>query len=158
MEKTSKKYPEKILPKKTFYRYFQMEATNINYEMLDISNVHLKLWTFFWHIFFYFYKKSWAGFFCLIKMEKNVRKIIQIFFKKSRFFSRYFQMDIAIIFLILNKQKPSIGSHFSCFGFHFLFLSFARGNSLLESWGTTFLPNRQPPLIFVWFTSKSHEH
>ena len=35
---------------------------------------------------------------------------------------------------------------------------FFRGKSLLESWGTTFLPKWQPPLIFVWFTSKSHEH
>ena len=34
----------------------------------------------------------------------------------------------------------------------------SRGKSLLELWGTTFLPDWQPPLIFVWFTSKSHEH
>ena len=34
----------------------------------------------------------------------------------------------------------------------------ASGKSLLESWVTTFLPNWQPSLIFVWFTSKSHEH
>ena len=34
--------------------------------------------------------------------------------------------------------------------------NYARGKSLLESWGTTFLPDWQPPLIFVWFTSKSH--
>ena len=33
-----------------------------------------------------------------------------------------------------------------------------RGKSLLELWGTTFLPDWQPPSIFVWFTSKSHEH
>ena len=33
-----------------------------------------------------------------------------------------------------------------------------RGKSLLKSWDTTLLPNWQPPLIFVWFTSKSHEH
>ena len=33
-----------------------------------------------------------------------------------------------------------------------------RGKSLLESWSTTFLPDWQLPLIFVWFTSKSHEH
>ena len=33
-----------------------------------------------------------------------------------------------------------------------------RGKSLLELWDTTFLPDWQPPLIFVWFTSKSHEH
>ena len=32
-----------------------------------------------------------------------------------------------------------------------------RGKSLLESWGTTFLPDWQPPLIFVWFTSKLRE-
>ena len=32
-----------------------------------------------------------------------------------------------------------------------------RSKSLLKSWGTTFLPNRYPPLIFAWFTSKSHE-
>ena len=31
----------------------------------------------------------------------------------------------------------------------------SRGKSLLESWFTTFLPDRQPPLIFVSFTSKS---
>ena len=31
-------------------------------------------------------------------------------------------------------------------------------NHLLEFSGTTFLPDWQPPLIFVWFTSKSHEH
>ena len=30
--------------------------------------------------------------------------------------------------------------------------------SLLELKGTFFLPDWQPPLIFVWFTSKSHEH
>jgi len=30
----------------------------------------------------------------------------------------------------------------------------SRGKSILESLGTTFLPNWQPPLIFVWFTSK----
>ena len=34
----------------------------------------------------------------------------------------------------------------------------ARGWSLLESWVTTFLPDWQPPLIFDWFTSKSHEY
>ena len=33
----------------------------------------------------------------------------------------------------------------------------ARGKSLLESWRTTFLSDWQPPLIFVWFTSKSHD-
>ena len=33
-----------------------------------------------------------------------------------------------------------------------------RGKSLLELWVTTFLPDWQPPLIFVRFTSKSHEH
>ena len=33
-----------------------------------------------------------------------------------------------------------------------------RGKSLLELWVTTFLPGWQPPLIFIWFTSKSHEH
>ena len=33
-----------------------------------------------------------------------------------------------------------------------------RGKSLLESWGTTFLHDWQPPLIFVWFPLKSHEH
>ena len=33
-----------------------------------------------------------------------------------------------------------------------------RGKSLLESWVTTFLPDWQPPLIFIRFTSKSHEH
>ena len=34
----------------------------------------------------------------------------------------------------------------------------SRGKSLLELWVTTFLPNWQPPLIFVWFILKSHEH
>ena len=29
--------------------------------------------------------------------------------------------------------------------------------SLLESWVTTFLPDWQPPLIFVWFTSKPYD-
>ena len=33
-----------------------------------------------------------------------------------------------------------------------------RGKSHIESWGTTFLPEWQPPLTFVWFTSRSHEH
>ena len=33
----------------------------------------------------------------------------------------------------------------------------SRGKSLLESWGTTFLADWQPPLILVSFTSKSHE-
>ena len=33
-----------------------------------------------------------------------------------------------------------------------------RGKSLLESWGTTFLPDWQSTLIFVIFTSKSHQH
>ena len=28
-----------------------------------------------------------------------------------------------------------------------------RGKSLLELWGTTFLPDWQLPLIFVWFIS-----
>ena len=32
-----------------------------------------------------------------------------------------------------------------------------RGKSLLEPWGNTFLPDWQPPLMFVWFTSKSDE-
>ena len=31
-----------------------------------------------------------------------------------------------------------------------------RGKSLFELWVTTFLPDWQPPLIFVWSTSKSH--
>ena len=39
-----------------------------------------------------------------------------------------------------------------------IFFKLPRGQSLLESWVTTFLPDWQPPLIFVWFTSKSHEH
>ena len=40
-----------------------------------------------------------------------------------------------------------------------LFLFFqTRGKSLLELWGTTFILDWQPPLIFVWFTSKSDEH
>ena len=33
-----------------------------------------------------------------------------------------------------------------------------RGKSLLESWGTTFLPHCQSALIFVWFVWKSNEH
>ena len=33
-----------------------------------------------------------------------------------------------------------------------------RGKSLLELWGTTFLPDRQPLLIFLWLNSKSLEH
>ena len=37
------------------------------------------------------------------------------------------------------------------------FFGSCRGKSLLESWGTTFLFDWQPPFIFVWFTSKSHE-
>ena len=32
-------------------------------------------------------------------------------------------------------------------------LGIARGKSLLELWVTTFLPDRQPPLIFVRFIS-----
>ena len=32
-------------------------------------------------------------------------------------------------------------------------LLYTRGKSLLESWVTTFLPDWQPPLIFVWFFS-----
>ena len=43
------------------------------------------------------------------------------------------------------------------FIFHDICLFF-RCKSLLESWGTTFFPDWQPALIFVWFTSKSHEH
>ena len=39
-----------------------------------------------------------------------------------------------------------------------IYWDFFRGKSLLESWVTTFLPDWQLPLIFVWFTSKSHEH
>ena len=30
----------------------------------------------------------------------------------------------------------------------------SRGKSLIESWGTTFLPNWQLPLIFFWFAQK----
>ena len=44
---------------------------------------------------------------------------------------------------------------------HFTYSEFSiytRGKSLLESWGTTFLPDWQPPLIFVLFTWKSYEH
>ena len=37
-------------------------------------------------------------------------------------------------------------------------LTSAGGKLLLESWGTTSLPDWQPPFIFVWFTSRSHEH
>ena len=33
-----------------------------------------------------------------------------------------------------------------------------RGKSLLELWVATFLSDWQPPLIFVQYTSKSHEH
>ena len=33
-----------------------------------------------------------------------------------------------------------------------------RGKSLLDLLVTTFLPDCQPPLIFVSLTSKSHEH
>ena len=33
------------------------------------------------------------------------------------------------------------------------YYSYTRGKSLLELWVTTFHPNWQPPLIFVWFMS-----
>ena len=34
------------------------------------------------------------------------------------------------------------------------FANYARGNSFLESWSTTFHPDWQPPLIFVFFYFK----
>ena len=54
----------------------------------------------------------------------------------------------------------------------YIYIMAARGNSLLELWVTTFLPDRQSPLIFVrfisnflcmcsnimWFWSKSDKH
>ena len=39
-----------------------------------------------------------------------------------------------------------------------MFIEITRGKSPLESWVTIFLADWQPPLIFVQFTSKSHEH
>ena len=47
-----------------------------------------------------------------------------------------------IIFLFKEKDQ----SEFEC-------LRTARGKSLLELWVTTFLPDLQPPLIFVRFIS-----
>ena len=41
--------------------------------------------------------------------------------------------------------------------FAFQFSSTSTDKSLIESWGTTFLSDWQPSLIFVWFTSKSCE-
>ena len=64
---------------------------------------------------------------------------------------------------ILHHTRQRLQEHYGAIGFCFSTLTqhryvLARGKSLLESWGTTFLPDWQPPLIFVWFTSKSHEH
>ena len=42
--------------------------------------------------------------------------------------------------------------------FFFIHFIIPRGKSFLESWVTTLLPDWQPPCIFVWFISKSHEH
>ena len=48
--------------------------------------------------------------------------------------------------LINKKTRKKIGRKSRCF------MSVRTGKSLLESGGTTFLPDWQPPLIFVWFT------
>ena len=44
-------------------------------------------------------------------------------------------------------------SHEAIFVFCIVILNLPRGKSLLELWLTTFLPDWQPPLIFVWFIS-----
>ena len=60
-----------------------------------------------------------------------------------------------------KKQK---NSKFKTVHMHSLLKSLSRqaylprGKSLVESLDTTFLPDWQPPLVFVWFTSKFHEH
>ena len=36
---------------------------------------------------------------------------------------------------------------------HLFIFTITRGKSLLESWGTTFLPDWQTPLIFAWIFS-----
>ena len=41
----------------------------------------------------------------------------------------------------------------NCLFFPNIHTYYSRGKSLLESWGTTFLPDWQPPLIFVRFIS-----
>ena len=58
-----------------------------------------------------------------------------------------------ITYYVWNVIAKIVGVGFS--GLRQWWSCLTRGKSLLESWGSTFLPVRQPPLIFVWFTSKS---
>ena len=64
-----------------------------------------------------------------------------------------------MFFLSFSKMFPILNIHLQ-FGYALFNIdinppnSRSRGKSLLELWVTTFLPNWQPPLIFVRFTSK----
>ena len=106
---------------------------------------------------------------------ENITKIAQIWDQKDkRFFFAWFffsdqnltsSLSIVLNLLPRNLMSPRIHFEVSIFlpeiyqekgkSFTSIFATNveSRGKSLLESWRTTFLPDWQPPLIFVWFIS-----
>ena len=76
------------------------------------------------------------------------------------FFSLFLMFKIKEIFLIFPCLITLFFEHKSRIFLELeqRWIFFSRGKSLLESWGTTFLPDWQPPLIFVRFTLKSKEN
>ena len=65
--------------------------------------------------------------------------------------------------IMVGKILPSLTCSAICLGvileLRWPILGFFNywGKSLIESWRTTFIPDWQPPLIFAWFTLKSHK-
>ena len=75
-------------------------------------------------------------------------------------FSKNWKLTIFSISNVSNRNLKWEKKHYLKEGLctKYAFFWKTRGKSLLELWPTSFLPDWQPPLIFVWFTSKSHEH
>ena len=86
--------------------------------------------------------------FVRVLLKRRIRTYLHIcLYENLRSFSRHYSMS-SPMFWRGDQMKA----------FVFLSIALVRDKSLLESWGTTFHPDWQPPLIFVWFTSKSHSH
>ena len=73
-------------------------------------------------------------------------------FVSTGFYERLAFMKYYTIILSNNTDKQTRVIYF--FSQKIVLKIKARGKSLLESWGTTFLPDLQPPLIFLQFISK----
>ena len=107
---------------------------------LNINTFRFLITLIFAHITYFFW--TWIDLNLIGNLVKNLIGNLAIL--SSDWILRFLHRAWDQIFFILFQV------HIYCIG--------TRVKSLLESLVTTFLPDWQPPLLFVWFTSKSHQH